>query len=236
MKHKTVNYYRYWNARRASAKAMKKTLDSSASLKPAFDPTGTMGLVTKDEIRTLEKNEHNLLRYYVQSTKQGVRSFLSTVGGKCVAAGEKAIRISKSFITKNKKLCEFVERTWKRVYAVVHTCASRLSKLYYDTMYKYNLRLIEKKRGKMLMEEKKETVNVNNMASVMKEEETVNVNNMASVMKEEEAVNVNNMASVMKEREGYTRILEWCVCFSCHALIVKELILKHSHLSQIHHH
>ena len=221
MKHKTVNYYRYWNARRASAKAMKKTLDSSASLKPAFDPTGTMGLVTKDEIRTLEKNEHNLLRYYVQSTKQGVRSFLSTVGGKCVAAGEKAIRISKSFITKNKKLCEFVERTWKRVYAVVHTCASRLSKLYYDTMYKYNLRLIEKKRGKMLMEEKKEMVNVNNMASVMKEEETVNV---------------NNMASVMKEREGYTRILEWCVCFSCHALIVKELILKHSHLSQIHHH
>lgn len=200
MKHKTVNYYRYWNARRASAKAMKKTLDSSASLKPAFDPTGTMGLVTKDEIRTLEKNEHNLLRYYVQSTKQGVRSFLSTVGGKCVAAGEKAIRISKSFITKNKKLCEFVERTWKRVYAVVHTCASKLSKLYYDTMYKYNLRLIEKKRGKMLMEEKKETVNV------------------------------NNMASVMKEREGYTRILEWCVCFSCHALIVKELILKHSSL------
>ena len=222
MKHKTVNYYRYWNARRASAKAMKKTLDSSASLKPAFDPTGTMGLVTKDEIRTLEKNEHNLLRYYVQSTKQGVRSFLSTVGGKCVAAGEKAIRISKSFITKNKKLCEFVERTWKRVYAVVHTCASRLSKLYYDTMYKYNLRLIEKKRGKMLMEEKKETVNVNNMASVMEEKK--------------ETVNVNNMASVMKEREGYTRILEWCVCFSCHALIVKVLILKHSHLSQIHHH
>ena len=222
MKHKTVNYYRYWNARRASAKAMKKTLDSSASLKPAFDPTGTMGLVTKDEIRTLEKNEHNLLRYYVQSTKQGIRSFLSTVGGKCVAVGEKAIRISKSFITKNKKLCEFVERMWKRVYAVVHTCASRLSKLYYDTMYKYNLRLIEKKRGKMLMEEKKEMVNVNNMASVMKEEK--------------EAVNVNNMASVMKEREGYTRILEWCVCFSCHALIVKELILKHSPLSQIHHH
>ena len=222
MKHKTVNYYRYWNARRASAKAMKKTLDSSASLKPAFDPTGTMGLVTKDEIRTLEKNEHNLLRYYVQSTKQGVRSFLSTVGGKCVAAGEKAIRISKSFITKNKKLCEFVERTWKRVYAVVHTCASRLSKLYYDTMYKYNLRLIEKKRGKMLMEEKKETVTVNNMASVMEEKK--------------ETVNVNNMASVMKEREGYTRILEWCVCFSCHALIVKVLILKHSHLSQIHHH
>ena len=34
----------------------------------------------------------------------------------------------------------------------------------------------------------------------------MNVNNMASVMKEEEAVNVNNMASVMKEREGYTRI------------------------------
>ena len=200
MKHKTVNYYRYWNARRASAKAMKKTLDSSASLKPAFDPTGTMGLVTKDEIRTLEKNEHNLLRYYVQSTKQGVRSFLSTVGGKCVAAGEKAIRISKSFITKNKKLCEFVERTWKRVYAVVHTCASKLSKLYYDTMYKYNLRLIEKKRGKMLMEEKKETVNV------------------------------NNMASVMKEREGYTRILEWRVCCSCHVLVVKVLILKHSSL------
>lgn len=200
MKHKTVNYYRYWNARRASAKAMKKTLDSSASLKPAFDPTGTMGLVTKDEIRTLEKNEHNLLRYYVQSTKQGVRSFLSTVGGKCVTAGEKTIRISKSFITKNKKLCEFVERTWKRVYAVVHTCASKLSKLYYDTMYKYNLRLIEKKRGKMLMEEKKETVNV------------------------------NNMASVMKEREGYTRILEWRVCCSCHVLIEKVLILKHSSL------
>lgn len=222
MKHKTVNYYRYWNARRASAKAMKKTLDSSASLKPAFDPTGTMGLVTKDEIRTLEKNEHNLLRYYVQSTKQGVRSFLSTVGGKCVTAGEKTIRISKSFITKNKKLCEFVERTWKRVYAVVHTCASKLSKLYYDTMYKYNLRLIEKKRGKMLMEEKKETVNVNNMASVMKEKK--------------ETVNANNMASVTKEREGYTRILEWCVCCSCDALIVKELILKHSHLSQIHHH
>ena len=200
MKHKTVNYYRYWNARRASAKAMKKTLDSSASLKPAFDPTGTMGLVTKDEIRTLEKNEHNLLRYYVQSTKQGVRSFLSTVGGKCVTAGEKTIRISKSFITKNKKLCEFVERTWKRVYAVVHTCASKLSKLYYDTMYKYNLRLIEKKRGKMLMEEKKEEVNV------------------------------NNMASVMKEREGYTRILEWCVCFSCDALALKSSLLKHGSL------
>lgn len=200
MKHKTVNYYRYWNARRASAKAMKKTLDSSASLKPAFDPTGTMGLVTKDEIRTLEKNEHNLLRYYVQSTKQGVWSFLSTVGGKCVTAGEKAIRISKSFITNNKKLCEFVERTWKRVYAVVHTCASKLSKLYYDTMYKYNLRLIEKKRGKMLMEEKKETVNV------------------------------NNMASVMKEREGYTRILEWCVCCSCDALALKSSLLKHGSL------
>ena len=214
MKHKTVNYYRYWNARRASAKAMKKTLDSSASLKPAFDPTGTMGLVTKDEIRTLEKNEHNLLRYYVQSTKQGVRSFLSTVGGKCVAAGEKAIRISKSFITKNKKLCEFVERTWKRVYAVVHTCAGRLSKLYYDTMYKYNLRLIEKKRGKMLM----------------KEEETVNVNNMASVMKGKETVNVNNMASVTKEREGYTRILEWCVCCSCDALALKSSLLKHGSL------
>ena len=64
---------------------------------------------------------------------------------------------------------------------MAHSCYAKVSKVYNDVVYRYNMRLIEKKRGKLLMEEK-------------------------------ETVNVNNMASVIKEREGYTRITEWRVC------------------------
>lgn len=171
IKHKTVNYYRYWNARRAASKASKKTLS-----------TESMGLITKDELKTLEKNEHNLLRYYFQSTKQSIRSFVSTLGGKCVSLVEKTAHAGKSLITSNKRLCEGVRKCSEKVYGVAHSCYAKVSKVYNDMMYRYNMRLIEKKRGKLLMEEKKETVNV------------------------------NNMASVIKEREGYTRITEWRVC------------------------
>ncbi|OAO12492.1 hypothetical protein AV274_5847 [Blastocystis sp. ATCC 50177/Nand II] len=167
IKHKTVNYYRYWNARRAASKASKKTLS-----------TESMGLITKDELKTLEKNEHNLLRYYFQSTKQSIRSFVSTLGGKCVSLVEKTAHAGKSLITSNKRLCEGVRKCSEKVYGVAHSCYAKVSKVYNDMMYRYNMRLIEKKRGKLLMEEKKETVNV------------------------------NNMASVIKEREGYTRITE----------------------------
>lgn len=172
MKHKTVNYYRYWNARRAASKASKKTLS-----------TESMNLITKDELKTLEKNEHNLLRYYIQSSKQSIQSFVSSVGGTCVSLAEKAIQAGKSFITSNKRLCEGVKKCTEKVYGVAHSCYSKVAKVYNDCKYRYNLHLIEKKRGKLLMEEKKETINV------------------------------NNMASVMKEREGYTRITELCVCF-----------------------
>ena len=43
VKHKTVNYYRYWNARKAVSKAVKT----------GGDPAVSSGLVSKEEIRTL---------------------------------------------------------------------------------------------------------------------------------------------------------------------------------------
>lgn len=156
MKHKTVNYYRYWNARKAVSKTMK-----------IGDPAVSSGLVSKEEIRTLEKNEHHLFRYYFQSCKQTVCSLGTLVANSVGSLFVKTGQLLKSSVAKNPKLLESTKALSHRISSVVHHFTNIVSTRYNNLMYRYNLYVIEKKHAKSILDGEKEVINKANMSSVM---------------------------------------------------------------------
>ncbi|KAK8818668.1 hypothetical protein WA538_003978 [Blastocystis sp. DL] len=160
IKHKTVNYYRFWNARRVAAKTAKQKLQSP-------DLAVTSGLVSKEEIKTLEKNENHLIRYYFASCKQNICSMGSSALNWVGSLLEKTGRMIKSAVTSNKKLVHAVQSTWTRVSSVTKRLTHAVSSKYDALVYKYNLHVIEKRHVKAV-QNKKESVNNGNMSSVIK--------------------------------------------------------------------
>ena len=160
IKHKTANYYRFWNARRVAAKTAKQKLQSP-------DLAVTSGLVSKEEIKTLEKNENHLIRYYFASCKQNICSMGSSALNWVGSLLEKTGRMIKSAVTSNKKLVHAVQSTWTRVSSVTKRLTHAVSSKYDALVYKYNLHVIEKRHVKAV-QNKKESVNNGNMSSVIK--------------------------------------------------------------------
>ena len=157
VKHKTVNYYRYWNARKAVSKAIKT----------GGDPAVSSGLVSKEEIRTLEKSEHHLFRYYLQSCKQTMCSMGTTVINSVGSLFVKTGQLLKSSVTKNPKLLESTKAFCCRISTTVHHFTNSVSTRYNDLLYRYNLYVIEKKHAKSMLDGKKEVINKANMSSVI---------------------------------------------------------------------
>ena len=157
-----MNYYRYWNAQKAATSAAKKNgLVSSNAI--------AQELVTKEEIKSLEKSNHSIIRYYFQSSKQGIRHFISILGSKCVECVSKLFTMGKSIIVKNKALCDSCKKISSSVSKSYHTVTNKISTVYTNCMYIYNLRSIQKKQLKALQEGEKEVINKGNMSSVITE-------------------------------------------------------------------
>ena len=155
-----MNYYRYWNAQKAATVAAKKNgLMSSHEI--------AQELVTKEEIKSLEKSNHSIIRYYFQSSKQEICHFISLLGTKCVACVSKLFTMGKSIIVKNKALCDSCKKISSSMSNSYHTVTNKISTVYTNCIYKYNLRLIQKKQLKALQEGEKEVINKGNMSSVI---------------------------------------------------------------------
>lgn len=127
----------------------------------------TSGLVSKEEIRTLEKNENHLIRYYFASCKQNICSIGSSALNWVGSLLEKTGKMIKSAVTSNKKLVHAVQTTCARVSAVTKRFTQAVSSKYNALVYKYNLHVIEKRHVKAV-QDKKEIVNNGNMSSVIK--------------------------------------------------------------------
>ena len=157
VKHKTVNYYRYWNARKAVSKAVKT----------GGDPAVSSGLVSKEENRTLEKNENHLFRYYLQSCKQTVCSMGTTVINSMGSLFVKTGQLLKSSVTKNSKLLESTKAFCHRISTAVYHFTNSISTRYNNLLYRYNLYAIEKKHAKSMLDGEKEVINKANMSSII---------------------------------------------------------------------
>ena len=160
IKHKTVNYYRFWNARRVAVKTAKHKTQSP-------DLAVTSGLVSKEEIKTLEKNENHLIRYYFASCKQSICSIGSSTLNWIGSLLEKTGKMIKSAVTRNQKLVHAVQTAWARTSAFTKRLTHAVSSKYDALVYKYNLHVIEKRHVKAV-QDKKEIVNNGNMSSVIK--------------------------------------------------------------------
>ena len=75
----------------------------------------------------------------------------------------------KSIIVKNKALCDSCKKISSSVSKSYHTVTNKISTVYTNCMYKYNLRSIQKKQLKALQEGEKEVINKGNMSSVITE-------------------------------------------------------------------
>lgn len=125
------------------------------------------GLVSKEEIRTLEKSEHHLFRYYIQSCKQTVCSWgttmVNSVGSLLVKTGQ----FLKSSVSKNQKLMASTKAFYYRISTTVHRLTDVVSTKYHNVLYRYNLYVIEKKHAKSMLNGEKEVINKGNMSSVI---------------------------------------------------------------------
>lgn len=125
-------------------------------------------LVTKEEIQSLEKSNHNILRYYIHSSKQTIHHILSSASSSCIHCLSKFYSILKEFVLKNKALYEWIVKFSAAAKTKVKRVTDKVSTQYNNMMYKYNLHSIQKKKVKLMLEGEKEVVNNGNLTSVIK--------------------------------------------------------------------
>lgn len=162
IKHKTINFYRYWNAQKAASTCTKRTA-------LVHEDVIAKELITKEEIRTLERSNNNIIKYYFQSSKQGIRHCFSIIGNKCFQWLEKCYSAGKSLILKNKAFMAAITQLSSSVSRSVGRLTDKVSVIYHDTLYKYSLRSIQKKQIKAMLDGEKEVMNKGNMSSVIGE-------------------------------------------------------------------
>ena len=159
VKHKTVNYYRFWNAKKAAATSMKKGVQEEARIQNA--------LVTKEDIQTLEKSNHNIFKYLFQSSKQNFCNFGTMCIKGLVTEFQAVGRLWKSFVTKNQAFFSAIHRFSNTVYCFSHRILSVISNQKDCIMYKYNMHVVQKTQVRLLKERQKEVINKGNLSSVI---------------------------------------------------------------------